>query len=309
MATYAAGVEVRAVGRTISGVAIPYSETSPTHHERFQAGGGVVRPGAYLDLDHEPLTAFAWRGAGLKVTDTSEGMVIHADAPRTPAGEEALRGVRSGRRAGLSVEFHAIDEAKEAQTGLRVVKSYDVVGFGLVPEPSYPTAQAEVRQRAGPPVSGSFWVNQRISCRCRDGCDHIVILGGALDEALAEAEAGRRVISAFLSGAYATPLARIGEGLQVRRDGDRFVVDLDGLPEGPATEQLLSSVEAGGYFALRPYFPDDQSTYTKEGTTAVFSKADLRGIEIAAITGPTTGLVPITVDGQATVEARRRLWL
>ena len=47
------------------------------------------------------------------------------------AGDHALTGIRDGTRAGLSVEFEALAESREAQTGVRVVEA--LPGGGLRP--------------------------------------------------------------------------------------------------------------------------------------------------------------------------------
>ena len=132
------GVEVRASGREIVGLGLPYGEISPSHLERFEAGGAEIAPAAYLDLEHDPLKVVAYIGGGLTIEDTVNGMMIRAVAPPTPAGDVALSGIADGSRSGLSVEFKALDETRDE--GIRVVTRYQVAGFGLVSAASYTTA-------------------------------------------------------------------------------------------------------------------------------------------------------------------------
>ena len=263
---------------------------------------------AHLDLDHDPLRVVAYVGGGLVLEDSDAGLGLRAEIPPTMAGDHALTGIRDGSRAGLSVEFEALAESREAQTGVRVVERYRVAGFGLVAAPSYEGARVlEVRQRTGPGVFGTVALGEDLSCRCRTGCDAIHIESTALDAALAEAEAGTRVITAFTSGNFESPLARIGSGLTVTRTRNELAIAIDGLPASAAAAEFLEAQSVGGLFTFRPYFPNDTSTFTKRGTTAIFSRADLRGIEIAPITGPTRGLREVEVRHKH--KGRRRIWL
>ena len=309
MDRFAAGFEVRAEGRRLDGLALPYGEISPSHRERFQAGGGAVAPTAILDLDHDRLRTVAWIGAGLTLTDGADGLHLRAEIPRTPAGDEALRGVRSGERSGLSVEFEAARDRTEAQSGVRVVESWMVHGVGLVEKPSYPSAQVEARQRTGPAVSGSVGLGVRLSCGCRDGCDAVEIGQNAFDAALREAEAGDRVVTAFFSGRYDRPVARVGAGMTVTRERGALAVRIDGLPDSAEAAEFLEAVSTGALFQFRPYFPDRTSEVTKEGTTAKVARADLRGIEIAPITGPVEGLREITVGRRERRRRKVRAWI
>ena len=305
MERLALGAEVRASGRTITGLVVPYDEVSPSHRERFVPGGGEIAPGAHLDLDHDPLKAVAWLGAGLELEDTPRGLELRALAPPTPAGNEALRGIATGERRGLSVEFHALADRRERQTGVRVVEAWRTVGVGLVAEPSYTSAGVvEVRKRRSR-IRGKVSLGRRLACRCRKGCDTIRIEPGALDAALAEAADGKREITAFFSGSYDRPIASLGAGLRVKRRGERLEVEIDGLPDTGAVRDFEAGQERA-FYAFRPYFPDDQSDFTVEGTTAVFTRADLRGIELAAIAGPTDGLERVQVGGR---RSARRVWL
>ena len=308
MERLALGAEVRASGRTITGLVLPYGEISPTHRERFEPGGGEIAADAHLDLDHEPLKAVAWLGNGLELEDTARGLELRAVAPRTPAGHEALRGIRSGERRGLSVEFHALGERREAQTGVRVVERWRTVGVGLVPEPSYTSAgvrEIRRRRRTRSRIRGRVSLGRKLACRCRKDCDTIRIEPEALDAALSEAADGKREITAFFSGSFDRPVASLAAGLRIERRGRSLEVKIDGLPDTSAVRDFEAGRERA-FYAFRPYFPDDQSEYTVEGTTAVFTRADLRGIEIAAIAGPTDGLERIRVERR---RAARRVWL
>ena len=288
---------------------MPFRQLSPSHRERFEpiAGGVEIAPSAWLNLDHKPREVVAWRGAGLEVRETDKGLEVEAVAPETPAGEAALSGIRDGTRAGLSVEFRSVQERREGQTGTRILEAFQVAGFGIVSAASYPGTEVEVRQRTGPGVFGTVALGEDLSCRCRTGCDAIRIEPTALDAALAEAEAGTRVVTAFIGGHFEAPLARIGSGLTVTRTRNELAIAIDGLPASAAAAEFLEAQSAGALYTFRPYFPNDTSTFTKRGTTAIFSRADLRGIEIAPITGPRRGLREVEVRHKH--KTRRRIWL
>ena len=301
--------ECRAEGREIRGLGLPYGEVSPTHRERFLAGGGSVSEHVLLDLDHDRLRAVAWRGAGLDVVDDARGLMVRATAPHTPAGDAALAGIASGERSGLSVEFRALKERREPQTGVRLVEQYIVAGFGLVAKPSYPSAKVlEVRQLGGAPIRGRVSLGEDLPCRCRSGCESIRFETDSLDAALAEAASGARVIPAFFSGSFEAPIATRGNGLTVTRRGRALDVTLDGLPETEAANAFRESLSTGTAFTWRPYVPVEPGVeIVKDGTTALIEAgADLRGIELAPISGPVGALQAVTMGRQT---RRRRLWL
>ena len=65
--------------------------------------------------------------------------------PDSPAGRALAASVRSGKTPGLSVEFHALDEAQVQ--GVREVRQSLVTAVATVPRQSYHQARAEVRER------------------------------------------------------------------------------------------------------------------------------------------------------------------
>lgn len=288
-----------------------YGQVSPSHRERFEPGSLIPDGTPWLDLDHDPTTVVAWAGAGLTFTESRERLILEAEVPRTIPGKMALDGVRTGKRSGLSVEFRSLEERKEH--GLRVIRRATFSGVGLVPSPSYRASRiTEVRRRGGgrwstSRIMGKVNLGRKLSCRCRTGCDTIELAEDSMDAALAEAKAGKREVFAFIQGNYDKPVASIAGGtLKVTRKGKRLDVEVDGLPETTVADDFMAGRE-GLFYTLRPYFPDDQSEYVKEGTTARFKRADLRAIEIAAISGPTEGLDPIRVIEKRS--RRRRVWL
>ena len=72
---------------------------------------------------------------------------IDAPLPDTALGRQVAAEVRSGERAGLSIEFVSLDEARVM--GVRELRSALIQGAALVRAGSYDQARAEVRSRAG----------------------------------------------------------------------------------------------------------------------------------------------------------------
>ena len=82
--------------------------------------------------------------------------------------------------------------------------------------------------------------------------------------------------------------------LKLTSSAEGLAIAIDSLPETQAITDWLASLAAAKY-TLRPWFPDSESTFTVAGTTATFTQADLRAIEIAPIAGPLEGLRELTV--------------
>ena len=91
----------------------------------------------------------------MRVQPTVDGAEIRLDAPLpdTQLAREVAADIRSGRKAGLSVEFHATSEATVA--GVREVRSALVDAAAVVASPAYDQATVEVRHRTG---RRRFWV-------------------------------------------------------------------------------------------------------------------------------------------------------
>ncbi len=141
--------ELRAEGRRLTGTAMVYGDTSPSHRERFEPGALQLAEAVTLNLLHEPLQAIAWApGGGLDFEhDQSELRMVVADAPPTPAGNLALELVREGQAKGLSIEFRA--ERDRREDGVRIVESAVLSGLAIVRAPSYKQSQIEARRASG----------------------------------------------------------------------------------------------------------------------------------------------------------------
>ena len=126
----------------LKGVLMPYGERASDRAEVFDRGsltwpeGGVV-----LRAQHDrnqPLARF-------EPIDQGESVAVAIRLPETQAGRDAATNVREGVYRGLSVEFIAKAEARQA--GVRHLQRALLVGAGLVDDPSYTGATVAVRHR------------------------------------------------------------------------------------------------------------------------------------------------------------------
>ena len=135
-------LELRADGRTIAGIAMPYN--SPT-----KVGGYVERflPGAFADADpaQVPLTTVHDReslpiGRAVRLTDTQAGLEAELRVSETRLGDEALTLIRDGAATGLSVGFIPLeDHWDQTRTIVERVKA-KLVEISLVAFPAYADA-------------------------------------------------------------------------------------------------------------------------------------------------------------------------
>ena len=308
--------ELRAAedARTLEGVAIRYGDVAalPWGPERIVPGafGDLSTADVILNTSHQrdrPLARTG--GAGLELDDGPDRLAVRATIPDTRDGNDTLELVRRGVLRGLSVEMKVGDDAIIG--GVREIRQAKLQGIGIVDRPAYPASEVEARQRPERTrIKGTVALGKDLACRCRKNCSAIRIEPGAFDEALAEAASGQREITAFLSGHFDRPLASMSGGslkVALKQHGGTLDVAINGLVGTTQAHDFLAGLGAARY-VLRPYFPDDQSTFTVDGETAIFSKADLRAIEIAPLTGPVEGLSDIVVSERPKRE-RRRIWL
>ena len=138
--------EIRVEGRKLTGTVMRYGEVSPSHKERFEPGSLRMADAVHLDLNHDKERAVAWHpGGGLELRDEDGAMILSAELPPIPAADRALEEIRSGKTAGLSVEFRAVKESRSE--GVRVIEEALLEGVGLVERPSYTGSRIEARSR------------------------------------------------------------------------------------------------------------------------------------------------------------------
>lgn len=136
--------ELRADGRRVHGIAIPYGETATVgrFRERFEPGSVEIREPAVLNDRHRPFEPLAV----LTFADTAEALRFEATLPDGPRQDAALAAIDSGELRGASVEFAALAEAVES--GVRVIRRAVVWAAALTARPVYTETMVETRERA-----------------------------------------------------------------------------------------------------------------------------------------------------------------
>ena len=268
-----AGLELRAEGRTLRGPAINYGEVSASHREKFEPGAFNLGDGKtrYLDLGHDPEKVLAFTGGGgLELRDTPGALEVAATLPRIPAADRALQAVHDGKLRGFSIEFHA--EAERRESGIRIVERADLVGVGLVGNPSYQNSTVEVRARG---ARGSIPFGKKLACECHDGsCNKVDIRD-------VEIPKGRDVIA--VAGSYQRAIGSAKRGtLKLEKTADGLAVELDAAALAtPAGRELVEMAGSVPIYA-RPIFRQDASKYTETGDIARYDRMALKAILIGA---------------------------
>ena len=277
-----AGTEVRAAGRRVSGVVMPYNQVSASHREKFLPGSIRLAEAVHLDLHHDPEKAIAWTpNGGLILANGRDALTMTATLPPIPAANRALAEIKAGRVNGLSVEFRALKESRDGE--IRVITDALVSGIGLVCAPSYGDAKVEARKRSGRSMRATIPANRDVECRCSGAeCKFAKITGeamqGAFDRAFKQFE--REVIAGF--GSYDMPLASASAGTlrgRILGNGDGEIeIDLPADSVGAAT---LAAHEAAGVI-IRPHLDAACAVSVVEGETRVYSVAPIRAFLVSA---------------------------
>ena len=310
------GGELRAEGRRLSGDVLVFGDVSPTHRERFEPGSIHLAAAVHLDLHHDREKAVAWHpGGGLTLEIDDRAMTMRAEVPPIPAGDRALAEVRAGRAKGLSLEFHALQEKREA--GVRVVTAARVEGVGIVRAPSYESSRVEARARSGRTMRAELPSNRRMACEClgKDACGVEFpddVLEAGLEEAFGRHARGEGDLIA-VAGDYARAIGSVSRGT-VRRTGN--VVEID-LPDTDGARALLGAHEAAGVI-IRPVIDKANSEFDAIDGLAKFAKLRIRALVIGSTDAtagwPEPDLIPTPgMDRRAAPahreRARKRWWL
>ena len=253
-------VELRAEGRTLHGPAMVYGDVDLQRKEKFDAGAFKLNDGLtrVLNLRHNKLQAVAWTGGGgLTLTDTREALQVRAEVPDTPAGNVALRGVHAGILNGLSVEFQAFGERRDA--GYRVVSDAMLLGIGLVGLPGYKESKVEIRQASGITIKSLIPANRDLACECSpDGCTFARFGEQLLSEVEVQVfqNQTRNTLAAF--GDFKSPLGSVGRG-SVRGSMSEGGLDVEiDIPDSLAGQALMQAHEEVGV-VVRPFLDAAES--------------------------------------------------
>ena len=280
-------LELRAEGRKLEGIALRYGDISPTHRERFIPGafgdlGDQVR---WLDYRHDRtrVLAHSGEGGGLVLEDSPESLSLRAELPPLPLTTRALEEIASGTLSGLSIEFRAQKESRDA--GIRIIESAQLAGIGLVAEPSYPESKVELRQ-AGTIVS-SIPYGTSMACECYGRGQSGEQGKGMTSDVEFEPE------SLILPGSliavwknFATPLASTDKGtLRVTEGRKGLKIELD-IPSTTWGEDILTTAESVPIL-IRPIFDASEVEVSSDQVIdgqrmAVLSRVPVRALLIGA---------------------------
>ena len=274
--------EIRVSGRTLSGPALVYGDTSPGHRERFVPGAfgeGVAGASIALNIQHDPERVIARNGSGLTIYDSPRSLDLRAEL-REGSAELAL--VRRGALRGLSIEFASEQESRDA--GVRVVERARLLGIGLVDTGSYPGSTVELRARSGRTVEAEIPPDTDLACECSGaGCTFANFAQAALTEMLTAAfeEAGAgHLVAAFNS--YANPIGSASRGT-VRRSSE-FGVQID-IPDSEAGRRVAAAHDDAG-IVVRPFLAPGEAGEIETragGNVRVYRTApELRGLIISS---------------------------
>ena len=307
-------VDFRSEGRKLSGQIIAYGDISPGHRELFLPGAFTLADAVPLNLGHNQLVACGWfPGGGVEIRDTEAALTMSAELAKIPAADRALAEVRAGKLSGLSVEFIAEKEKREG--GIRIIKKAQLVGIGLVDEPSYPQSIVEARREMRGPdpdderqfwydrrraVSGKMPLDATADCRCQGkGCNQVKFLPGSFDKTIQGAESGDRDISATTgSNGVENILGSTRQGtLRLTADNGGMGFSIAAATGAPALLALIQSATAAPPIA-RPIIDLELSKFEDEildgELVRVFSEVYLRSLLVKW--ADAQGWPPLVVD-------------
>ena len=142
--------ELRAEGRTLTGVAMRYGDAARVYVPRYQRVlTERIQPGAFapigdviLDIAHNPARP-VMRTPALELRDSGELLELRAEIPHTPTGDELVEGLESGLLRGLSVDMVVTED--DIAGDVRTVQRAQLGGIAVVPRPAYDSTSAELR--------------------------------------------------------------------------------------------------------------------------------------------------------------------
>ena len=298
------GLEFRAVGRVLSGVAMRYGDVADLAmgvRERFEVAAFQPLGDVSLNLQHDSQRELARTGNGLTVIDGPRSLELRA----VLTGSAELELVKRGALNGFSIEFHALSQRTEGD--VRVVQKAKLSAIALVDRAAYPASKVEVRARLGQTMRASIPTGRRLDCDCVDAGCQVEFEDGAL-------EFSGELVAAF--GNYQSPLVSAQRGtLQVQQRDGGPAVEID-LPDSDVGRAVLAASSAAG-LVVRPYVDRRTAEYetTAEGVR-VYSVAPVRAVIVSATDArrgwPDPELVPtpdLGDEGRRAAPGRRRLWL
>ncbi len=134
----------------VTGMIIRYGDvaTLPWGTEEFRAGAFGDFTGdntVYANRMHERSQPLGRLGMGLMIGNTAEIMDAELTLPDTTYGRDVSVEVKERLLTGLSLEFRAIEDTVNQETGHRIISKAKLYGFGVVDRPAYPDSVATMR--------------------------------------------------------------------------------------------------------------------------------------------------------------------
>ena len=330
MSEHSTPLECRVSGRTLTGEAVRYGllnqRAAPgiaARSERFEAGAIEPMHPVVLNLQHDPERRIAGTDDGtLRLLDGPDALRIEADL-RPNSAELDL--VRRGALRGLSVEFFAIAERREAD-GVRVLTRAGLPAVALVDIGSHDTTielrraaeslHLEVRARMGRsmrayiPSGKSRGKGPRLRCECSGPSAKWAEfvdepLKAAFDQAFDTAE--REVVATWAN--YSQPLASKGRGTLRRTGPTEVTID---LPDDTYGRAALGAHESTGV-VVRPYLDPVESVGEQVGETMHYSKVSIRAFVVSSTDAregwPAPKVIPTPNVDEARAARQWRRWL
>ena len=127
----------------LTGTILPVGRVAGDRPELFVASGVQTPSEGVALLPEHRSSRVVMRFDPIVASDGS--LQVDHLLPDTPDGRDLAASVRSGRTPGLSVEFHALAEARVS--GVREVRQSLITAVATVPSQSYDQARAEVRNQ------------------------------------------------------------------------------------------------------------------------------------------------------------------
>ena len=275
-------MEVRAEGRSLLGMAMPYGDIARTSqgNETFRSGafGDVSQLDILATVQHDRGRHLARTGGGgLELLDTPESLQVVANLPGTREADDALELVKKRILRGWSVEFGPRRVTQES--GLRVIEDAELGGISLVDKPAYPLAIAEIRQE-GEGLAGRFLYNEDMIVSDTDRRRKQRIAPGAFTFAL---EAPDREVNLVL-GSPDRPLASKQAGsLKLRDTPTGLLFNVPRLPRTSYATDFLALLTGRAIvpglvpFFLIPPRPGAEGEEEEKGNPGVFPSPDISG--------------------------------
>lgn len=309
MGTLIREVQFRADGRRLSGVALPYGVESPSWREVFLPKSVELADSVSLNLRHNQLQSVAhYPGGGLSFDDRADALHMSAEVFPIPAGDVALRDVRSGRLTGLSIEFLPLKVSRTA-AGVKVVERARLVGLGLVSDPAYPLTAVEARRRRRY-GSGRVLPNAIRACSCvGPDCDRVDYAPGAFDKVIKLTHSGERNVTAYAGKDRVLASTAAGSlTLATAADGGleiELAAEVAGTPAG----RDLAAAAPATMPVVRPLALDDGelTEYQDRDGVRHYSSVDFAAILINPAPAP-DGWQPVELENPPR-RRRRRSWL